>query len=86
MKPDLERWLSVVAVKDDEKLKKAGDDLDYYPRTNDASRFSKVPSTQKTKSIEVSSSLRSKTSSQRQTELLAKKKCEEIEEQNEAAR
>ena len=56
------------------------------PKTDNGSQTSIVPSTQKTKSSKVSSSLRSKTSSQRQKELiLAKHKREEIEKQNEAA-
>ena len=86
MKADLEKWLNEVAVKNDEILKKARDYLDNCPKTDNASQMSIVPSTQKTKSSKVSSSLRSKTSSQRQKELiLAKQKREEIEKQNEAA-
>ena len=86
VKADLEKWLNEVAVKNDEILKKARDYLDNCPKTDNGSQTSIVPSTQKTKSSKVSSSLRSKTSSQRQKELiLAKQKREEIEKQNDAA-
>ena len=84
VKPDLEKWLNEVAVKNDELLKKVRDYLEICPKTDNASQRSKVPSTQM--SSKISSSLRSNTSSQRQKDLiLAKQKREEIEEQNEAA-
>ena len=60
--------------------------LDKCPKTDNASQTSIVPSTQKTKSSKFSSSLRSKTSSQRQkTLIVAKQRRDEIEKQNEAA-
>ena len=85
VKPDLGKWLNDVTVENDEILKKAHEYLDKCQQTDNASQTSKVPSTNKTKSIKVSSSLRSKTSSQRQKELLlAKQRREKIEKQNEA--
>ena len=65
VKPDLEKWLNDVAVKNDEVLKKAREYLDNCSKTDNASQTSPTPPTQKTKSSKVSSSLRSKTSSQR---------------------
>ena len=60
--------------------------LDKFPKTDNASQTSIVPSTQKTKSSKFSSSLRSKTSCQRQkTLIVAKQRRDEIEKQNEAA-
>ena len=86
VKPDLEKWLNDDAVKNDEILKKAREYLDNCRKADNASQTSVTPLTQKTKSSKVSSSLRSKTSSQRQKELLlAKQRREEIEKQNEAA-
>ena len=86
VKPDLEKWLNDVAVKNDEVLKKAREYLDNCSKTDNASQTSPTPSTQKTKSSKVSSSFRSKTSSQKQKELLlAKQRREQIEKQNEAA-
>ena len=86
VKPDLEKWLNDVAVKNDEVLKKAREYLDNCSKRDNASQTSPTPSTQKTKSSKVSSSFRSKTSSQRQKELLlAKQRREEIDKQNEAA-
>ena len=85
VKPDLEKWLNDVAVRNDEILTKARDYLEKCLQTDNASQTSIVLSTNKTKSSKVSSSLRSKTSSQRQKELLlAKQRREEIEKQNEA--
>ena len=86
VKPDLEKWLNDVTVRNDEILSKAREYLDNCSKTDNASQTSLTPSTQKTKSSKVSSFLRSKTSSQRQKELLlAKQMREEIEKQNEAA-
>ena len=86
VKPDLEKWLNDVAVRNDEILTKARDYLEKCLQTDNASETSIVPSTNKTKSSKVSSSLPSKTSSQRQKELLlAEQRREEIEKQNEAA-
>ena len=86
VKPDMEKWLNDVAVRNDEILTKARSYLEKCLQTDNASQTSIVPSTNKTKSSKVSSSLRSKTSSQRQKELLlAKQRREEIEKQNEAA-
>ena len=85
VKPDLEKWLNDVAIRNDEILTKARDYLEKCLQTDNASQTSIVLSTNKTKSSKVSSSLRSKTSSQRQKELLlAKQRREEIEKQNEA--
>ena len=85
VKPDLEKWLNDVAVRNDETLTKARDYLEKCLQTDNASQTSIVLSTNKTKSSKVSSSLRSKTSSQQQKELLlAKQRREEIEKQNEA--
>ena len=86
VKPDLEMWLNDVAVKNDEMLKKNREYLDNCPKTDNPSQTSLAPSTQKTESSKVSSSLQSKTSSQKQKELLlAKQRREEIEKQNEVA-
>ena len=85
VKPDFEKWLNDVTVENDEILKKAHEYLDKRQQTDNASQTSIVPSTNKTTSSKVSSCLRSKTSSQRQKELLlAKQRREEIEKQNEA--
>ena len=85
VKPDLEKWLNDVTVRNDEILTKARNYLEKCLQTDNASQTSIVLSTNKTKSSRVSSSLRSKTSSQRQKELLlAKRRREEIEKQNEA--
>ena len=85
VKPDLEKWLNDVTVRNDEILTKTRDYLEKCLQTDNASQTSIVLSTNKTKSSKVSSSLRSKTSSQRQKELLlAKQRREEIEKQNEA--
>ena len=85
VKPDLEKWLNDVTIKNDEILKNAHEYLDKCQQTDNASQILIVPSTNKTKSSKISSSLRSKTSSQRLKELfLAKQRREEIEKQNEA--
>ena len=74
VKPDLEKWLNDVTVENDEILKKAHEYLDKCQQTDNASQTSIVPSTNKTKSSKVLSSLGSKTSSQWQKELLLAKR------------
>ena len=49
VKPDLEKWLKEVAVKNDELLKKVRDYLDNCSKTDNASQRSIVPSTQRSK-------------------------------------
>ena len=66
VKSDLEKWLNDVTVENDELLKKNHVYLDKCHQTDNASQTSIVPSTNKTRSSNGSSSLRSKTSSQRQ--------------------
>ena len=58
--PDLEMWLNDVAVKNDEILKKDREYLYICPKTDNASQTSLAPSTQKTESSKVSSSLQSR--------------------------
>ena len=83
---DLEKWLNVTSIQNDEILRNAREYIDQCPKTDNSSLISVEASTKRTKSSKASSSKVSKTSSQRQRDLLiAKHKREEIERQNEAA-
>ena len=81
---DLEKWLNVTSIQNDEILRR--EYIDQCPRADNSSQTSVKAATVKTKSSKGTSSKISKTSSQRQRDLLiAKYKREEIERQNEAA-
>ena len=83
---DLENWLNVTSIQNDEILRRAREYIDQCPKTDNSSQTSVKAATVKTKSSKNSSSKASKTSSQRQRDLLiAKHKREEVERQNEAA-
>ena len=83
---DLENWLNVTSIQNDEILRSAREYIDQCPKTDNSSQTSVKAATVKTKSSKNSSSKASKTSSQRQRDLLiAKHKREEVERQNEAA-
>ena len=83
---DLEKWLNVTSIQNDGILRSAREYIDQCPKTDNSSQTSVKAATVKTKSSKVSSSKASKTSSQRQRDLLiAKHKREEVERQNEAA-
>ena len=83
---DLEKWLNDTTVQRDVILRNAREYIDECPLSDTFSQMSLETATVKTKSSKVSSSKASKTSSQRQRDLLiAKHKREEIERQNEAA-
>ena len=83
---DLEKWLNVTSIQNDEILRRAREYIDRCPKTDNSSQTSVKAATVKTKSSKASSSKVSKTSSQRQRDLLiAKHKREEVERQNEAA-
>ena len=83
---DLEKWLNVTSIQNDGILRSARDYIDQCPKKDNSSQTSVKAATVKTKSSKVSSSKASKTSSQRQRDLLiAKHKREEVERQNEAA-
>ena len=83
---DLEKWLNVMSIQNDEILRNAREYIDQCPKTDNSSQTSVKAATVKTKSSKVSSSKASKTSSQRQRDLhIAKHKREETERQNEAA-
>ena len=82
---DLEKWLNVTSIQNDEILRSAREYIDQCPKTDNSSQTSVKAATVKTKSSKASSSKASKTSSQRQRDLLiAKHKREEVERQNEA--
>ena len=83
---DLEKWLNDTTVQNDAVLRNAREYIDQCPKTDNSSQISVEVSTNRTKSSKASSCKVSKTSSQRQRDLLiAKHKREEIERQNEAA-
>ena len=83
---DLEKWLNVTSIQNDEILRNAKEYIDQCPKTDNSSLISVEAPTKRTKSSKTSSSKVSKTSSQRQRDLLiAKHKREEIGRQNEAA-
>ena len=82
---DLEKWLSDVTAENDAILKKARDYIDQCPDQDKISQSSRQTTTVKSKSIKGTSSKISKTSSQRQRDLIiAQQRREEIERQNEA--
>ena len=83
---DLEKWLNVTSIQNDEILRSARENIDQCPKTDNSSQTSVKAATVKTKSSKVPSSKASKNSSRRQGDLLiAKHKREELERQNEAA-
>ena len=89
MKDDLETWLSEVITQNDTILKKAREYIDECPSVDGASQPSTTaPSKNKqpSKMSSAKTSRQSRTSSQRQRDLLiAKQRREEIEKQNETA-
>ena len=89
VKHDLETWLSEVTTQNDTILKKARDYIDECPSVDGASQLSTTATSnnkQPSKTSSAKTSRQSRTSSQRQRDLLiAKQSREEIEEQNEAA-
>ena len=87
-KQDLETWLNEVTTRNDEILKKAREYIDQCPLVDRASQSSTTvtKSKQPSKTSTAKTSRQSRTSSQRQRDLLiAKQRKEEIERQNEAA-
>ena len=83
---DLEKWLNDTTVQNDAILRSAREYIDRCPKTDNSSQTSVKAATVKTKSSKASSRKVSKTSSQRQRDLLiAKHRREEVERQNEAA-
>ena len=88
VKQDLETWLNEVTTRNDEILKKARDYIDQCPPVDGASQSSTTVTRRKqpSKTSASRTSRQSRTSSQRQRDLLiAKQRKEEIERQNEAA-
>ena len=82
---DLEKWLGDVTAEIDEILKKARDNIDQCPEQNQISQSSRQTTTVTSKSSKATSFKRSKTSSQRQRDLIiAQQRREENERQNEA--
>ena len=82
---DLEKWLNDTTVQNDAVLRSAREYIYRCPKTDNSSQTSVKAATVKTKSSKASSSKVSKTSSQRQRDLLmAKHRREEVERQNEA--
>ena len=82
---DLEKWLSDVTAENDAILKKARDYIDQCPDQDKISQSSRQTTTVKSKSSKGTSSKISKTSSQRQRDIIiAQQRREEIERQNEA--
>ena len=82
---DLEKWLNDVTVENDEIPKKARDYIDKCPQLDMSSQSSHRTTTVKSISSKATSSKVSKTSSQRQRDLIiAQQRREEIEKQNEA--
>ena len=87
VKQDLETWLNEVTTRNDEILKKARDYIDQCPPVDGASQSSTTFTKRKqpSKTSASRTSRQSRTSSQRQRDLLiAKQRKEEIERQNEA--
>ena len=83
---DLEKWLHETTVNNDEILKRARDYIDEQPQSEKLSQNSRKTTTVRSKSSKASSSKLSKTSSQRQGDLIiAQQRREEIEKQNEAS-
>ena len=85
VRADLEKWLNDTTIQNDEILRSAREYIDQCPNVERSSQSS-AKTSKKVKSSEASISKVSKSSSQRQRELLiAQHKREEIERQNEAA-
>ena len=83
---DLEKWLNDTTVQNDAVVRTAREYIDQCSKTDNSLQILVEASTKRTKSSKASSSKVSKTSSQRQRDLLiAKHKREENERQNEAA-
>ena len=83
---DLEKWLHETTKNNDEILKRAREYIDKQPQSEKLSQNSRKTTTVRTKSSKASSSKLSKTSSQRQRDLIiAQQRREEIEKQNEAS-
>ena len=83
---DLEKWLHETTVNNNEILKRAREYIDEQPQSEKLSQYSQKTATVRTKSSKTSSSKLSKTSSQRQPDLIiAQQRQEEIEKQNEAS-
>ena len=79
---DLEKWLNDTTVQNDAVWRSAREYIYQCPKTDNSSQISVETSTKRTKSSKAPSSKVSKTSSQRQRDLLiAKHKREEIERQ-----
>ena len=70
---DLEKWLNVTSIQNDEILRSAREYIDQCPKTDNSSQTSVKAATVKTKSSKASSSKASKTSSQRQRDLFIAK-------------
>ena len=88
VKQDLETWLNEVTTRNDEILKKAREYIDQCPLVDGASQSSTTVTKSKepSKTSASRTTRQSRTSSQRQRDLLiAKQRKEEIERQNEAA-
>ena len=83
---DLEKWLHETTVNNEEILKRAREYIGEQPQSEKLSQNSRKTTTVRTKSSKASSSKLSKTSSQRQRDLIiAQQRREEIEKQNEAS-
>ena len=83
---DLEKWLHETTVNNDEILKMAREYIDEQTQSEKLSQNSQETTTVRTKSSKASSSKLSKTSSQRQRDLIiAQQRQEDIEKQNEAS-
>ena len=83
---DLEKWLHETTVNNYETLKRAREYIDEQPQSEKLSQNSRKTNTVRTKSSKASISKLSKTSSQRQRDLIiAQQRREEIEKQNEAS-
>ena len=83
---DLEKWLHETTVNNDEILKRAREYIDEQPQSEKLSQNCRKTTTVRTKSSKASSSKLSKTSSQRQRDLIiAQQRREEIEKQHEAS-
>ena len=77
---DLEKWLHETTVNNDEILKRAREYIDEQPQSKKLSQNSRKTTTVRTKCSKASSSKLSKTSSQRQRDLIiAQQRREEIE-------
>ena len=88
LKSELENWVDEVTLQNDAILKTAREYLDQCPPTSDVNSQSSKPGNNEnlSKSSSKTSKVASKTSSQRQRDLLvAQQRREEIERQNEAA-